>query len=157
MRALQAREHSQWGDLPRGFSPIFLDTDGTSFPVRSQLIGVAFGVIRFTLVGQRLNLLPLIRALGIQSDDQAEQEPGLARRALTLAALARREELAVSDAMRDMPQAVLADQRAHLSSSGTVSASRLMAAAAPAPMMPIAPTVIARLMPGMLHADCAGN
>lgn len=39
--------------------------DGQPFPVRSQLIGVTFGVILFTLVGQGLTLPLLIRALGV--------------------------------------------------------------------------------------------
>jgi len=85
--------------------------DGTPFPVRSQLIGVTFGVILVTLVGQGMSLTPLIRTLGVGSEGETEQELLLARRALTLRALARLEELAVTD---DVPQAVVADQRAHL-------------------------------------------
>jgi monovalent cation/hydrogen antiporter len=96
---------------------------GQPFPARSQLIGVTFGVILFTLVGQGLTLPLLIRALGLPPDDQAEQQLRLARRALTVAALARLEELAVtagsadsqdSKGRDDLPQAVIADQRAHL-------------------------------------------
>ncbi|HKB49795.1 MAG TPA: hypothetical protein VKC57_18950, partial [Ktedonobacterales bacterium] len=44
-------------------------------------------------------------------EGETEQELLLARRALTVAALARLEELAVTS---DLPQAVVADQRAHL-------------------------------------------
>ncbi len=84
---------------------------GQPFPARSLLIVVTFGVILFTLVGQGLSLTPLIRALGVQPDDQAEQELLLAQRTLTLAALARLEELAMTEGM---PQAVVADQRTHL-------------------------------------------
>ena len=85
--------------------------DGMPFPARSQLIGVTFGVILFTLVGQGLSLTPLIRALRLQPGDEAEHEQRLARRALTMAALARLEELAVAN---EVPQAIIADQRAHL-------------------------------------------
>ena len=85
--------------------------DGRPFPARSQLIGVTFGVILFTLVGQGLSLTPLIRALRLQPGDEAEHEQRLARRALTMAALARLEELAVAN---EVPQAIIADQRAHL-------------------------------------------
>ncbi len=84
---------------------------GTPFPARSQLIAVTFGVILFTLVGQGLSLTPLIRMLGMQSEGETAQELLLARRALTVAALARLEELAMTN---DLPQAVVADQRAHL-------------------------------------------
>jgi monovalent cation/hydrogen antiporter len=85
--------------------------DGTPFPERSQLIGVTFGVILFTLVGQGLSLIPLIHALGVQPGDEVEQELLLAQRDVTLAGLARLEELAATDGM---PQAVVVDQRAHL-------------------------------------------
>ncbi len=85
--------------------------NGTPFPVRSQLIGVTFGVILVTLVGQGLSLTPLIRMLGVQGEGETEQELLQARRVLTMAALARLEELAVT---ADMPQAVVAEQRAQL-------------------------------------------
>jgi monovalent cation/hydrogen antiporter len=85
--------------------------NGTPFPVRSQLIGVTFGVILVTLVGQGLSLTPLIRMLGVQGEGETEQELLLAQRDLTLAGLARLEELAATDGM---PPAVVADQRAHL-------------------------------------------
>jgi monovalent cation/hydrogen antiporter len=84
---------------------------GRPFPLRSQLIEVTFGVILFTLVGQGLSLTPLIRILGVQPDDEAEHELRQARRALTEAALLRLEDLAVTD---DIPEAVIADQRARL-------------------------------------------
>jgi monovalent cation/hydrogen antiporter len=84
---------------------------GRPFPARSLLIVVTFGVILFTLVGQGLSLTPLIRALGVQPDDETEQELLLAQRDLILAGLVRLEELAATDGM---PQAVVADQRAHL-------------------------------------------
>jgi CPA1 family monovalent cation:H+ antiporter len=84
---------------------------GRPFPARSQLIEVTFGVILFTLVGQGLSLTPLIRVLGVQADDEEERELRLARRALTEAALLRLEDLALTE---DIPDAVLADQRAHL-------------------------------------------
>jgi Na+/H+ antiporter len=84
---------------------------GTPFPARSQLIAVTFGVILVTLLGQGVSLTPLIRLLGVQGEGETDQELLLARRALTVAALARLEELAVID---DLPEAVVADQRAHL-------------------------------------------
>jgi CPA1 family monovalent cation:H+ antiporter len=90
---------------------------GQPFPARGQLIGVTFGVILFTLVGQGLSLPPLIRMLGVQPDGQAGEQLRLARRAMTAAALARLEELAVttgSDGHADLPQTVIADQRAFL-------------------------------------------
>jgi CPA1 family monovalent cation:H+ antiporter len=62
-------------------------------------------------VGQGLSLSPLIHVLGVQPDDEAEHELRQARRALTEAALLRLEDLALTD---DIPEAVIADQRAHL-------------------------------------------
>lgn len=86
--------------------------DGRPFPARAQLLEVTFGVILFTLVGQGLTLTPLIRALGLQPDGAADaRELLLARRALTLAALSRVEEVAARD---DLPEAVVADRRTHL-------------------------------------------
>ncbi len=84
---------------------------GRPFPARSQLIEVTFGVILFTLVGQGLSLTPLIRLLGVQTGDETEHELRQARRAMTEAALFRLEDLALTD---DIPDAVIADQRAHL-------------------------------------------
>ena len=84
---------------------------GRPFPARDLLIVVTFGVILCTLVGQGLSLTPLIRALGVQPDGKAEQELRLARHEVTLAALARLDELAATEGM---PQEVVADQRAHL-------------------------------------------
>ena len=72
---------------------------------------MTFGVILFTLLGHGISLTPLIRTLGVQPDDQTDQELLLARRALTFAALARLEEIAMAEGM---PQEVVADQRAHL-------------------------------------------
>src|SRR5258706_13831319 len=83
---------------------------GTPFPARNQLIAVTFGVILFTLVGQGLSLTPLIRALGMQSEGETEQELLLPRGALTEAALAGREERAIAS---DLPQAAVAYTRAH--------------------------------------------
>src|SRR5260221_411907 len=73
--------------------------NGTPFPVRSQLIGVTFGVILVTLVGQGLSLTPLIRMLGVQGEGETEQELLQARRVLTMSALARLEELALTAVM----------------------------------------------------------
>jgi CPA1 family monovalent cation:H+ antiporter len=91
--------------------PLTLADGTTPFPARSQLIGITFGVILVTLVGQGLTLAPLIRVLGVQPGDEEEQELLLAQRELTLAGLARLEELAVT---AGIPQDVVADQRAHL-------------------------------------------
>jgi CPA1 family monovalent cation:H+ antiporter len=87
--------------------------NGTPFPARGQLIGITFGVILFTLVGQGLSLSPLIRRLGVggEAKSESEQELALARHAMTRKGLARLEELALTN---DAPEGVVADQRAHL-------------------------------------------
>jgi CPA1 family monovalent cation:H+ antiporter len=86
-------------------------TDGRPFPYRSQLILITFGVILFTLVGQGVILVPLIRMFGMQSVGSDGQELFKAQRALTLAALAYVEEVA---ARESMPEVVVTDRRAHL-------------------------------------------
>jgi len=57
------------------------------FPERDLLVFLAFCVILVTLVGQGLTLAPLIRALGIQPDDDVAREEEEARRTSTQAAL----------------------------------------------------------------------
>ena len=84
---------------------------GAAFADRSRLIGVTFGVILFTLVGQGLTLTPLIQLLGIRRDGDEGRELRTARRAMTLAALERLYELAVLD---DIPGALIAEKRARL-------------------------------------------
>jgi Na+/H+ antiporter len=72
--------------------PVTLE-DGSLFPFRSEIISIAFVVIVITLLGQGLLLPWIIRALDIHSDDVAEQEARVAKRAAAEAALARLKEL----------------------------------------------------------------
>lgn len=57
--------------------------DGEPFPVRDEIIFIAFGVIMATLVVQGLTLPWLVRMLGVEADAEAEDayEKGLAVRA----------------------------------------------------------------------------
>jgi CPA1 family monovalent cation:H+ antiporter len=67
---------------------------GQPFPQRNRLIAITFGVIFFTLIGQGLSLIPLIRRLGVPSDQTHEQERQRAWLIAAQAALKRLQELA---------------------------------------------------------------
>jgi len=72
--------------------PVTLD-DGSLFPFRSEIISIAFVVIVVTLLGQGLLLPWIIRLLDIHSDDVADQEVRVAKRAAATAALTRLKEI----------------------------------------------------------------
>jgi CPA1 family monovalent cation:H+ antiporter len=70
-------------------------------PHRDLLIFFTFVVILVTLVGQGLTLPLLIRAIGIEDDGGAEREDAKARIKAAEAALARLDELALEDWVRE--------------------------------------------------------
>jgi CPA1 family monovalent cation:H+ antiporter len=70
-------------------------------PGRDLIVFVTFSVILATLVGQGLTLPALIRVLGIEDDGSAEREDAKARIKAAEAALARLEELAAEDWVRE--------------------------------------------------------
>src|SRR5919206_3576178 len=79
-----------------------LDTDaGAPFPERDLIIFLTFCVILVTLVLQGLTLPALIRALGVEDDDGAEREELKARKHAAKAAIARIDELAAEEWVRD--------------------------------------------------------
>jgi CPA1 family monovalent cation:H+ antiporter len=79
-----------------------LQTDaGTPFPGRELIVFLAFCVILATLVLQGLSLPLVIKVLGLEDDGLAEREDAKARRHAAAAALARIEELAGEDWVRD--------------------------------------------------------
>jgi monovalent cation/hydrogen antiporter len=79
-----------------------LDTDaGAAFPARNLIIFLTFCVILVTLVFQGLTLPKLIRALHVEADDGAEVEEIKARKHAARAAIARIDELAAEDWVRD--------------------------------------------------------
>jgi Na+/H+ antiporter len=79
-----------------------LQTDaGGAFPERDLIIFLAFAVILATLVGQGLTLGPLIDRLGVRGDDSEQREEVAARLSIADAALARIEEIAGEDWVRD--------------------------------------------------------
>src|SRR5262249_11931812 len=61
--------------------------NGQAFPQRDMIIFLTFSVILVTLVLQGLTLPPLIRALGLASTEQSNQEEQDARRQMANAAL----------------------------------------------------------------------
>jgi monovalent cation/hydrogen antiporter len=73
----------------------------SEFPHRDLIIFLTFAVILGTLVGQGLPLPALIRALSVEDDGGAEREDAKARVRAAEAALARLEELAAEDWVRD--------------------------------------------------------
>jgi monovalent cation/hydrogen antiporter len=79
-----------------------LKTDaGTTFPDRNLVIFLAFSVILVTLVGQGLTLPAIVRAMHLQQDGTEEQEEALAWIKAADAAIARLEELADEDWVRE--------------------------------------------------------
>ena len=73
----------------------------TGLPHRDLIVFVTFVVILVTLVGQVLTLPVLVRVLGIEDDGGADREDAKARVKAAEAALARLEELAVEDWVRE--------------------------------------------------------
>jgi len=79
-----------------------LETDaGAPFPHRDLIIFLTFAVILGTLVIQGLSMPLVIRALGLEDDGIAERERAKARVHAAEAALARIDELADQDWVRD--------------------------------------------------------
>ncbi len=70
-------------------------------PGRDLIVFLTFAVILATLVGQGLTLPALIRALHIPEDDGADREDAKARIKAAEAALARLDQLAAEDWVRD--------------------------------------------------------
>lgn len=75
--------------------------DGTPFPGRDLILFLTFAVILVTLVGQGLTLPAVIRMLGIEDDGIDERQDAKARIRAAEAALARLEELATEDWVRE--------------------------------------------------------
>jgi CPA1 family monovalent cation:H+ antiporter len=73
----------------------------TDLPYRDTIVFVTFVVILVTLVGQVLTLPVLIEALGFEDDSGADREDAKARIKAAEAALARLEELAAEEWVRD--------------------------------------------------------
>jgi monovalent cation/hydrogen antiporter len=79
-----------------------LTTDaGTPFPDRDLVIFLTFAVILVTLIGQGLTLGPLIRLLGERDDGAEAREEVEARVRIAEAGIARVDELASEDWVRD--------------------------------------------------------
>jgi Na+/H+ antiporter len=79
-----------------------LQTDaGTPFPARDLIIFLTFCVILVTLVLQGLTLPALIRALRVEDDGGAEREEIKARKHAAKAAIARIDDLAAEEWVRD--------------------------------------------------------
>src|SRR5207247_2690606 len=80
--------------------PLSIDSGG-AFPNRELVIFLTFGVILASLVVQGLSFPALLRLLGLEDEGRAEKEENKARIYATEAALARLEELAEEDWVRD--------------------------------------------------------
>jgi Na+/H+ antiporter len=79
-----------------------LTTDaGDAFPNRDLVIFLTFGVILASLVVQGLSFPALLKLVGIEDEGRTEKEENKARIYATEAALARLEELADEDWVRD--------------------------------------------------------
>ena len=80
--------------------PVTTDA-GAPFPGRDVILFLCFSVIVATLVGQGLTMPLVIRLLGLETDTRVEREEAKARIRAAEAALARLEELAAEDWVRD--------------------------------------------------------
>jgi monovalent cation/hydrogen antiporter len=80
--------------------PLTTDAGGV-FPDRELIIFLTFGVILASLVLQGLSFPLLLRVIGLEDEGRAEKEENKARIYATEAALARLEELADEDWVRD--------------------------------------------------------
>jgi monovalent cation/hydrogen antiporter len=79
-----------------------LTTDaGGAFPNRELIIFLTFGVILASLVVQGLSFPALLKLIGLEDEGRSEKEENKARIYATEAALARLEELADEDWVRD--------------------------------------------------------
>jgi monovalent cation/hydrogen antiporter len=79
----------------------FLTDAGAFFPDRSLIIFLTFSVILGTLVIQGLTLPALVTALGLEDEGRLEKEEAKARLYAAEAALARLEELAEEEWVRE--------------------------------------------------------
>jgi NhaP-type Na+/H+ or K+/H+ antiporter len=80
--------------------PLTIQT-GAQFPERDLILFLTFCVILATLVVQGLSLPALIRALGLEDDGSQEREETTGRIGVAEAALARLEELAREEWVRE--------------------------------------------------------
>src|SRR5215203_5167237 len=79
----------------------FTTASGYPFPERDLIIFLTFCVILATLVLQGLSLPALIRALKVEDDGSGEKEEAKARLKIAQAAVARIDELALEDWVRE--------------------------------------------------------
>ncbi len=80
--------------------PLTTDT-GEAFPNRELIVFLTFGVILASLVVQGLSFPALLKLVGLEDEGRGEKEENKARIHATEAALARLEELADEDWVRD--------------------------------------------------------
>jgi CPA1 family monovalent cation:H+ antiporter len=73
----------------------------TDVPQRDVIVFVTFAVILFSLVGPVVTLPGLVRLIGVEQDESGEREDAKARVRAAEAALARLDELAAEDWVRD--------------------------------------------------------
>jgi Na+/H+ antiporter len=76
-------------------------TAGTAFPDRDRIIFLTFGVILVTLLVQSLTLPPMLRRLRVAFDDDDDREEVAARVEAANAAIARLDQLAGEDWVRE--------------------------------------------------------
>jgi CPA1 family monovalent cation:H+ antiporter len=79
----------------------FTTSSGYPFPERDLIIFLTFCVILATLVLQGLSLPALIRALKVEDDGSGEKEEAKARLKIAQAAVARIDELALEEWVRE--------------------------------------------------------
>jgi monovalent cation/hydrogen antiporter len=79
----------------------FTTDAGDAFPNRDLIIFLTFGVILASLVVQGLSFPALLKVIGLEDEGRGEKEENKARIYATEAALARLEELADEDWVRD--------------------------------------------------------
>ncbi len=83
-----------WGGMRGALSLALVLSIGTTFPYRTELLAMTFGVVAFTIVVQGITMKPLIRLLGIGQSDDDDYSRARVRQVAVASALSELEIMA---------------------------------------------------------------